>query len=358
MTQNDIQLLCDAVATPSFSTHEGPVARLLVDAMAARGLRSHIDGAGNAVGTIGDRGPHIVLLGHMDTAPGTVPVRIDGDLLYGRGSVDAKGPLCAFIAAAGRLAQEEALTFTLTVIGAVEEEYATSRGAHYVTGRYQPAACLIGEPSGADRVTLGYKGRVLLDVTSRVTSAHSAGAAASAPERCMAIWQEIQAYCARYNADKTRLFDQYLPSLRSIASGSDGLDDWARAGIGIRLPAERTPWQLLNDLAPLGDAHTTLLFRDVAPAWQSPRTDAAATAIASAIRRHGGTPGMILKTGTADMNVVAPRWNCPIVAYGPGDSTLDHTPDEHIHLSEYLRAIDVLTTALPVLAQRVSTHQA
>jgi LysW-gamma-L-lysine carboxypeptidase len=358
MTHPDIQLLYDAVATPSFSTHEAAVAQLLVAAMRARGLTSAIDGAGNAVGTIGDRGPHIVLLGHMDTAPGTVPVRYDGDRLYGRGTVDAKGPLCAFIGAAGRLARQGVLPFTLTVIGAVEEEYATSRGAHYAAGRYQPDACLIGEPSGADRITLGYKGRVLLDVTSRVSSAHSAGAAASAPERCVAVWQQIQDYCRSYNQGKTRLFDHYLPSLRHIASGSDGLEDWARAQIGIRLPPDRTPAQLMEALAPLGDAATTLLFRDVSPAWQSPRTDHAATALASAIRAHGGTPGMILKTGTADMNVVGPRWRCPIVAYGPGDSALDHTPDEHIHLSEYLRAIDILTAALPLLAQRLVSHQA
>ncbi|MBV9788133.1 MAG: acetyl-lysine deacetylase, partial [Chloroflexi bacterium] len=39
-------------------------------------------------------------------------------------------------------------------------------------------------------------------------------------------------------------------------------------------------------------------------------------------------------------------WRCPIVAYGPGDAALDHTPDEHIVLEEYLRAIRVLEMAL------------
>ena len=71
--------------------------------MARRGLRAHIDAAGNAVGEIGTEGPLVVLLGHMDTAPGHVPVRREGDLLYGRGAVDAKGPLAAFICAAARL---------------------------------------------------------------------------------------------------------------------------------------------------------------------------------------------------------------------------------------------------------------
>jgi len=43
--------------------------------------------------------------------------------------------------------------------------------------------------------------------------------------------------------------------------------------------------------------------------------------------------------------VVGPVWNCPIVAYGPGNSSLDHTPNEHIEVEEYLRAIKVLERA-------------
>jgi LysW-gamma-L-lysine carboxypeptidase len=358
MTAADIQLLHDAVAIPSFSTHEGAVATLLARAMTARGICSHIDRVGNVIGTVGDRGPHIVLLGHIDTAPGTIPVRMTDQILYGRGAVDAKGPLCAFIAATARLAQHAELGFRLTVIGAVEEECATSRGAHYAARNYRPEACIIGEPSGVDRVTLGYKGRVLLDIKTVLPSAHSAGATASAAEQCMSVWQRIQAYCVRANIDTARLFEQCLPSLRHIASGSDGMTEWATATIGIRLPPGRAPWELMRDVGGYGDHTTTLLFRDVSPAWQSPRTDRAATAFSSAIRALGMTPTMIHKTGTADMNVVGPRWQCPIIAYGPGDSRLDHTPDEHIVLSEYLRAIDVLIDALPRLAHRLGSYQA
>jgi LysW-gamma-L-lysine carboxypeptidase len=46
------------------------------------------------------------------------------------------------------------------------------------------------------------------------------------------------------------------------------------------------------------------------------------------------------------MNVLGPVWKCPVLAYGPGDSTLDHTPQEHIELAEFERAIDVLSKAL------------
>jgi LysW-gamma-L-lysine carboxypeptidase len=46
------------------------------------------------------------------------------------------------------------------------------------------------------------------------------------------------------------------------------------------------------------------------------------------------------------MNVVGPVWKCPILAYGPGDSTLDHTPHEHLNLVEYQQAIRILARAL------------
>ncbi len=72
----------------------------------------------------------ILLLGHMDTVPGDIPVRIERDRLYGRGAVDAKGPLAAFVVAAARA--QLAPGTRLVVIGAVEEESATSKGARHV----------------------------------------------------------------------------------------------------------------------------------------------------------------------------------------------------------------------------------
>ena len=53
------------------------------------------------------------------------------------------------------------------------------------------------------------------------------------------------------------------------------------------------------------------------------------------------------------MNVVAPIWGQNIVAYGPGDSRLDHTPQEQIHIAEYAHAITVLELVLQdIAAQR------
>jgi LysW-gamma-L-lysine carboxypeptidase len=67
------------------------------------------------------------------------------------------------------------------------------------------------------------------------------------------------------------------------------------------------------------------------------------------IRGAGGTPRFTLKLGTSDMTVVGPVWGCPIVAYGPGDASLDHTPEERIVLDEYVKAVNVLTDVLVAL---------
>ena len=87
------------------------------------------DQAGNAVGIMGDGPRQIVLLGHIDTVPGQIPVGIQDHILYGRGSVDAKGPLAAFADAISKIGVLSG--WQLVVIGAVDEEGASTRGALY-----------------------------------------------------------------------------------------------------------------------------------------------------------------------------------------------------------------------------------
>jgi LysW-gamma-L-lysine carboxypeptidase len=94
-----------------------------------------------------------------------------------------------------------------------------------------------------------------------------------------------------------------------------------------------------------------LRFRGYERTWRSERDPLLVRSFLSALRTvaPAARPSFVVKTGTSDMNVVAPLWGCPIVAYGPGDSSLDHTPQEHLLLDEYWQAVLVLEEMLRTL---------
>jgi len=348
-----IELLRSMVSIPSLSGAEGVLALDLTSRMAELGFRTDIDEAGNAVGSIGDPGSprSIVLLGHMDTVPGDIPVRIEHGVLHGRGAVDAKGPLAAFIIAAASAALPPGVR--IDVVGAVEEESASSRGARFIAQRPAPAACIIGEPSAWDGVTLGYKGRLLADCSVRQSSAHSAGPSPTAADRALEWWNAVLRRLETLNAGHDRVFERVQAGVRSMSTTSDGLEDGADLTAGFRLPPGMSPEELEAACRSVASEGVGLAFRGHEHAHVADRSNAVVRALSTAIRRQGGKPTPLLKTGTSDMNVVGPAWRCPIAAYGPGDSALDHAPDERISLDEYLRACRVLAGALEILASEL-----
>lgn len=371
-----IALVRGLVAIPSLSREEAEASNWLVEQMQAAGYdRAYVDEAGNAVGELGDASAArtIVLLGHIDTVPGNIPVRIepsaDGDVLFGRGSVDAKGPLATFVAGAARFgsAAAKAAALRIVVAGAVEEEAATSKGARFIAARFNgttdpiPAACIIGEPSHWRRVTLGYKGRLLLDLTVDQPMAHTAGPDASVASIVVDLWNWVSAHAARYNAGKDKAFDQLSPSLRMfVTSTNEQMHDVVDAQVAWRLPIgfdadafsdEIRGWPATHP--PAARAVFDFRFRGFERPWRADRNNALVRSFLAAVRTEDASAqlGFVLKTGTSDMNVVAPIWQCPIVAYGPGDSALDHTPNEHLQLDEYWQAVRVIEQVLNHLAQ-------
>ena len=311
--------------------------------------QTFIDPAGNAVGVVGSGLRQVVLLGHIDTVPGEISVRVRDGTLYGRGAVDAKGPLACFVDAVARLGDADGWQFV--VIGAVEEER-NSEGARFVVDQYRPDFAIIGEPNRWDRVALGYKGTAWTTVTVRLKQSHTASAEQTASEAAVNIWLAVQAYAEQFNMDKSRAFDKILPTLRGLQSGQDGYEQWARLTLGARLPIDVSPeeWYLkLNEL--VGGAEVVPKGYAI-PAWVCEKNTKLVRAFLSGIRAQGGVPSFVYKTGTADLNIVAPAWQCPALVYGPGDSALDHTPDESIDLAEYQKAVGVLESALRDLIKR------
>ncbi len=299
-----------------------------------------------------------MLLGHIDTVPGEIKVEPDGILLYGRGSVDAKGPLACFVDAVAQVGAKDERQFV--VIGAVEEER-NSEGARFVVNEYKPDFAIIGEPNQWDRVALGYKGSAWVNITVKRGQAHTASGEETAAEAAVEVWLKIKAYVDSFNADKQKTFDKLLLTLRGIESDSNDFEQWARLKVGVRLPVEVSPeaWyiklnEILSDSHLQGDCHLSVEPIGFAiPAWGCEKNTPLVRAFLSGIRSQGGEPRFVYKTGTADLNIVAPVWKCPAVVYGPGDSSLDHTPNEHIMLEDYVKAVAVLATALNRLATKV-----
>jgi LysW-gamma-L-lysine carboxypeptidase len=338
-------LLEELVRVPSPSGEERAVVELLVARMAALGFDAEIDAAGNAVGRIGTRGPRVCLLGHVDTVPGHVPVRREHGRLYGRGSVDAKGPLVAFVAAAARAAHDGTLAARVEIVACVEEEVPSSRGAWHRATLPAPDLCVVGEPSGWDGITLGYKGflRARLEVSSKVahTASDHAGAAALACRTYVALEEAAAAFAP----PDAPLFDRLLLHLDDVCKAGDGLFDRAHLGLRLRLPPNLSPPEAEAWLRARTPGWELAAEPGLA-AWSGPRTGPLARVLARAIAKAGGRPHNQRKTGTADLNVVAPAWDCPALAYGPGDSSLDHTPDEHNEHDELARGVAVITEHL------------
>jgi LysW-gamma-L-lysine carboxypeptidase len=344
-----INLLQSLLQIYSPSGQEAPAVNFLVEQMNALEFQAAADAAGNAVGVLGSGERTIVLLGHIDTVPGEIPVRVENGELWGRGAVDAKGPLATFVSAAARVKGQIPPAWRIAVIGAVGEE-ANSPGATYAKDHYRPEFCVIGEPSSWEKVALGYKGSVWYAYDVKRSMAHTAGRAESACDAAMGFWNRALAWVAEYNQASERLFEQISPTLRGMKSDSDGFAETAGLRFNLRLPPGLSVADCDAALRNLLD-NATLTLYDGVSAYRTDKNTPLVRAFLSAIRAQGGKPSFSLKNGTADMNIVGPLWNCPIVAYGPGDSSFDHTPEERIVVAEYERAIDVLAQVLVELLQ-------
>lgn len=351
-----LALLRELVETPSVSGAERAAVELLVERMLGLGLDASVDDAGNAVGVVSHPAANgatrdIVLLGHIDTVPGVVPVRLEDGCLWGRGTVDAKGPLVAAVLAAAGARLPRGVR--VVVIGAVEEEAATSRGARHAVREWAPAACIIAEPSGVNGFTIGYKGRLLARYQRTRNVAHSARADLSAADSAFAWWGRVLER-VRGLGRGASAFESVQATLRAVRTESNGLVERVEMEAGFRLPPGVAPEMVAE--ACLGSAAEgeVVELSGGEEGCVVDRGSPVARALSGAIRAEGFSPTPKLKTGTCDFNVVGPVWGCPMAAYGPGDSALDHTPEERVEVEEFERGVRVLTRAVERLAEELA----
>lgn len=253
----------------------------------------------------------LLLLGHIDTVAGDLPVRKDEGHLWGRGTVDAKGPLCAAISALRKVPE---LWSRVTLI-AVPDEEGSSNTARRLRKELEKMPCVILEPSGWNGITIAYQGRVLLRVDVMTCSSHS-------------------------GADAPFASEILIEKLISIIEGTGARVIDVQGGISEACATLDIRYTERPDLEKELTGMNYEILEDTPPI-RSPKNTALVRSFLASIRENGGNPVFKRKTGTSDMNIIGEKWDVPMVAYGPGDSSLDHTDNEHISLKEFQSSVDV-----------------
>ncbi len=364
MNDYAIHLLTRMLETYSPSGEEDAIATLLIEEMRRLGFNSWKDEVGNAISEVGSGNPAVLLCGHMDTVPGRIPVKVEDGRVYGRGAVDAKPALAAMIVATSLLTKE-AFGGKVTVVGVVDEEGLGRGTKHLIDKGVSADYAIFGEPSGVENITVAYKGSLHLKVTCRTQSGHSASPwlFENAVEKAFEVWSRLKAVHFSEERSESRFYS-VSSCLTEIRGGgkSSTIPSECDIHIDFRVPPQLTPKHLFDEVQKVIAQYrienpkvgVTAEVEDTCEPYEADPDSPLVRALSLGIRRVRARPAVLQrKTGTGDMNLLGTALRIPIVTYGPGDSRLDHTPDEQIELREYLDSIQVHYQALRRLLVKV-----
>jgi succinyl-diaminopimelate desuccinylase len=190
-----VDLTARLIACPSITPATGAVFDVLEQALRGIGFEVHrfLSGEGpdgpveNLFASRGSGPPHFGFAGHLDVVPpgegwtgGAFEPEERGGLLYGRGAVDMKGGIAAFVASCAAVADHRG-TVSLLITG--DEEGPAVHGTRAIMTwmaerGIRPDMILIGEPTSVDRlgdtVKIGRRGTVNMWIHVPGTQGHVA----------------------------------------------------------------------------------------------------------------------------------------------------------------------------------------
>ena len=311
-----------ALETPTGS--EGPATDLLADTLGGAGYRivRQPVTAGRQNLYAYREPPALVFSTHLDTVPPYLPLAEDADSIHGRGSCDAKGLAAAMVSAAERLAERGERRIGLLFL--VGEENG-SDGAHAAGDLGPKGRFLInGEPT-ENRLSVGQKGSLRVDLTASGRAAHSAY-----PD------EGVSATAA--------LLDT-IERIRRLSLPHDPLLGPSTINLGL-ITGGVAP----NVIPPAAAAQ--LLIRTVAPT--DPLKDAIRALLSPGVSVEFPVEMPFHKGGSAPAG-----WETTVVSYasdlpfleswgeryqlGPGSIRVAHTNHEHIRKTDLLRGVELYT---------------
>ena len=371
-----ITLAKSLIAAPSITPATGAVFDVLAAALIAQGfdverfvVGEQPDGpVENLLATRGhDTGPHFAFAGHLDVVPpgkGWVSdpfiPDVRGNLLHGRGAVDMKSAIAAFVAAADRR-RDHGGRITLIITG--DEEGPATYGTVAIIERMKardliPDMCLVGEPTSSarlgDTIKIGRRGSVNIWIDVAGTQGHVAYPQL-ADNPITPLVRILTAIEAIHLDDGTDWFQPSNIEITSIDVGNPAtnvIPAAARARLSIRFNDLQKGQALVDRITAIARAESnraTVTARISGEAFLT-LPGPLSTLIADAVTQVTGvTPTLSTTGGTSDARFIVAL--CPVAEFGLCNATM-HKLDEAVALAD----IDALTEIYARILARVFVH--
>ena len=312
----------------------------------------------NLLAVRGTGGRHFAFAGHVDvvapgngwTSPPFAPAERDG-LLFGRGAVDMKGAIAAFVAAAARL-PADAGTISLLITG--DEEGPALFGTRALIERMAargiaPDLCLVGEPTSqqrlGDMVKIGRRGSVniWIDIPGRQGHVAYPHLADNPVTRLVAALAAIEAIELDQGNSWFQPSNIEITDLTVGNPATNVIPGHAAARLSIRFNDEQRGDALIERVRAVVHAHAPAARVEGMVSGEAFLTPPGAfsTLVAEAIERHVAiVPELSTTGGTSDARFLSRL--CPTVEFGLLNATM-HKVDEAV-------AIDDLRTLVAIYA--------
>jgi succinyl-diaminopimelate desuccinylase len=329
------------------------------------------DGSGRVHNLYARRGsgrPNLCFAGHTDVVPtggaeawsfDPFGATVRDGALCGRGAVDMKGAIAAFIAAAQSYLDERGPGFTgsISLLITGDEEGAaingTCRVLDWLKSRAETIdACLVGEPTSAqalgDMIKIGRRGSMTGRLTVHGVQGHTAypHLADNAAHRLVAMLHALT------TTELDRGSEHFQPSTLQVSTidignpASNVIPATAHAVINIRFNDRWTSEMLKSRLAEQLDMVGGRYTLDISVSGESFLVSPGALSdrLAEAIRRvTGRTPEFSTTGGTSDARFI--QAHCPVVEFGLVGLTM-HKVDERVELADLADLTQIYRTFL------------
>jgi succinyl-diaminopimelate desuccinylase len=357
----DERVLCERLITYDTSTVDGikSAAGFVKGWLEARDIDVQTamnNGLPVLAATVGaDKGPTIVLHGHLDVVPaepGQFEPRLDGDRLYGRGAYDMKGGLAAMMCATRDLAAQAKVKVHFVCCCDEESEEDQNRGSDYIAREmgYLGDFAITGEPTDL-QIGVQAKGVLLLRIDVHGRSAHGSTPwlGDNAVLKAMDVYRAIQSL--PFARESSEMFDRPSINLGRVSGGDvpNKVPDHCVIDVDIRYLPGQSADAIMAEVAAIPDVSVDTIFRRDPVVVEKTNPFVVMLAEAAA----GKSPSERISVGRDGASDIT-AWleaGVPGVEFGP-EGAGHHGPEEWVSVSSLVRYRAALVEFVHLVGQR------